>query len=46
MLGLSAAVSGANPDPNGIALAFLLHGVVYAVFMTMGRLLVRVPAEG
>lgn len=31
---------------NGIATTFLVHGVVYAVFMTMGVLLVRVPAEG
>ncbi|MCF7547690.1 OFA family MFS transporter [Pseudonocardia sp. WMMC193] len=38
--------SGNDPDPNGIALAFLIHGVVYAVFMTMGWLLIRVPADG
>ncbi|RKT53082.1 OFA family MFS transporter [Saccharothrix australiensis] len=29
----------------GIALAFLVHGVAYAVFMSVGVLLVRVPAE-
>ncbi|WP_181779618.1 OFA family MFS transporter [Pseudonocardia pini] len=38
--------SGDDPDPNGIALAFLIHGVVYAVFMTMGWMLIRVPADG
>ncbi|NBE55249.1 OFA family MFS transporter [Streptomyces boluensis] len=31
-------------DPGGIALAFLVHGLTYAVFMTLGVLLVRVPA--
>ncbi|MDQ8706328.1 OFA family MFS transporter [Streptomyces sp. LHD-70] len=30
-------------DSDGIALAFLVHGVTYAVFMTLGVLLVRVP---
>lgn len=30
-------------DHHGIALAFLLHGLAYAVFMTLGVLLVRVP---
>ncbi|MFM9371335.1 OFA family MFS transporter [Streptomyces sp. Da 82-17] len=32
-------------DNSGIALAFLVHGVTYAVFMTLGVLLVRVPAQ-
>jgi MFS family permease len=32
--------------PHGIAGAFLVHGVVYAVFMSLGTVLVRVPAEG
>ena len=32
-------------DPSGIAQTFLVMGVVYAVFMTLGVLLVRVPAE-
>ncbi|WP_090928524.1 L-lactate MFS transporter [Nonomuraea jiangxiensis] len=32
--------------PSGIATTFLVHGVVYAVFMTMGVLLVRVPPDG
>lgn len=31
---------------GGIATTFAVHGVVYAVFMTMGILLVRVPPEG
>ncbi|KAB8195415.1 MFS transporter [Nonomuraea phyllanthi] len=31
---------------GGIASTFLVHGVVYAVFMSMGVLLVRVPREG
>ncbi|MFF5183395.1 OFA family MFS transporter [Streptomyces sp. NPDC000345] len=30
-------------DHSGIALAFLVHGTAYAVFMTLGVLLVRVP---
>ncbi|WP_374119003.1 OFA family MFS transporter [Streptomyces odontomachi] len=30
-------------DSSGIALAFLVHGLVYAVFMALGVLLVRVP---
>ncbi|MEV4228387.1 OFA family MFS transporter [Streptomyces bobili] len=30
-------------DHSGIALAFLVHGMSYAVFMTLGVLLVRVP---
>jgi len=31
---------------SGIATTFLIHGIVYAVFMSMGVLLVRVPPEG
>ncbi|WP_223167362.1 L-lactate MFS transporter [Nonomuraea sp. SYSU D8015] len=31
---------------GGIATTFLVHGVVYAVFMSMGVLLVRVPPDG
>lgn len=30
-------------DSSGIALAFLVHGLSYAVFMTLGVLLVQVP---
>ncbi len=33
-------------DVAGISRTFLVHGVVYAVFMSMGWLLVRVPAPG
>ncbi|MCQ4208649.1 L-lactate MFS transporter [Streptomyces longispororuber] len=32
-------------DSDGIALAFLVHGLTYAVFMTLGVLLVRVPRQ-
>lgn len=31
---------------GGIAAAFLVHGLVYAVFMALGVLLVRVPPDG
>ncbi|MFC4591608.1 L-lactate MFS transporter [Sphaerisporangium corydalis] len=31
---------------DGIAKAFLVHGLVYAVFMSVGVLLVRVPPDG
>jgi MFS family permease len=37
--------TGAHPQPGGIAKTFLIHGLVYAVFMSMGWLLVRVPAQ-
>jgi MFS family permease len=30
-------------DASGIATAFLVHGLVYAVFMSLGVLLIRVP---
>ncbi|WP_328584026.1 OFA family MFS transporter [Streptomyces sp. NBC_00370] len=33
-------------DSGGIALAFLVHGLVYAVFMSLGVLLIRVPRPG
>ena len=33
-------------DSGGIASSFLVHGLVYAAFMSLGVLLVRVPAEG
>ncbi|WP_344489583.1 L-lactate MFS transporter [Nonomuraea monospora] len=35
-----------GPTTTGIATTFLVHGVVYAVFMSMGVLLVRVPPDG
>jgi MFS family permease len=37
--------SGANPDVNGIAQTFLVMGLIYAVFMSMGWLLIRVPPD-
>ncbi|MDA3646500.1 OFA family MFS transporter [Saccharopolyspora indica] len=33
-------------DQSGIALTFLVHGVVYAVFMSLGVLLIRTPPPG
>jgi MFS family permease len=41
----SSSMLGTNPAASTIAVAFLVHGVVYAVFMAMGWLLVRVPAD-
>ncbi|MGH3935862.1 MAG: OFA family MFS transporter [Pseudonocardiaceae bacterium] len=38
--------TGTDPDPGGIAMAFLVHGIGYAVFMSVGWLLIRVPADG
>jgi MFS family permease len=38
--------TGDNAKASGVALSFLVHGVVYAVFMSVGWLLVRVPPEG
>ncbi|TWF75862.1 nitrate/nitrite transporter NarK [Pseudonocardia hierapolitana] len=38
--------TGENAQASGVALAFLVHGVVYAVFMSVGWLLVRVPPDG
>ncbi|MFI7445916.1 OFA family MFS transporter [Nonomuraea sp. NPDC049714] len=43
----SAGMLGAfGTDTTGIAQTFLVHGVVYAVFMSVGVMLVRVPPEG
>ncbi|WP_033290596.1 L-lactate MFS transporter [Amycolatopsis jejuensis] len=42
----SSAMLGSTPTTGDIAVAFLVHGLVYAVFMTMGVLIVRVPADG
>ncbi|RSN26589.1 MFS transporter [Streptomyces sp. WAC 05977] len=43
----SSQMLGAAPWSAGtVATAFLVHGLVYAVFMTLGILLVRVPADG
>jgi MFS family permease len=38
--------TGPNAQPSGIAKTFLIHGIVYALFMSMGWLLIRVPAPG
>ena len=38
--------SGKNPDVHGIAETFLVMGLIYAVFMSVGWLLIRVPPEG
>ncbi|MGH3769606.1 MAG: OFA family MFS transporter [Pseudonocardiaceae bacterium] len=37
--------TAAHPDPGGIAKTFLIHGVGYAIFMSVGWLLIRVPAQ-
>jgi MFS family permease len=42
----SRMLSAFGTDTGGIATAFLVHGLVYAVFMSLGVLLVRVPPEG
>jgi MFS family permease len=36
--------TGDAPQASGIATTFLIHGIVYAVFMSVGWLLIRVPA--
>ncbi|MFJ9418083.1 OFA family MFS transporter [Streptomyces sp. NPDC101227] len=38
-------LSGLGSDASGIARTFLVMGLVYAVFMTLGVLLVRVPPD-
>jgi MFS family permease len=38
--------TGKNPSVPGIAQTFLVMGLIYAVFMSLGWLLIRVPAEG
>src|SRR6185312_11510980 len=40
-----SSMLGTAPTTSTIATAFLIHGLVYAVFMSMGWLLVRVPAD-
>jgi MFS family permease len=37
--------TGDNPSVPGIAQTFLVMGVIYAVFMSVGWLLIRVPAD-
>jgi MFS family permease len=39
-------LSSFGTDKGGIGEAFLVHGLVYAAFMSFGVLLVRVPAPG
>ncbi|MHA6802608.1 OFA family MFS transporter [Salinifilum ghardaiensis] len=39
-------LSSFGESAGGIAASFAVHGVVYAVFMGLGVLLVRLPAEG
>lgn len=34
-----------NTSTSGIGKAFLIHGIVYAIFMSVGVLLVRLPSE-
>ncbi|GGX98594.1 OFA family MFS transporter [Streptomyces hiroshimensis] len=41
----SAMLSHFGTDPSGIARTFLVMGAAYAVFMTLGVLLVRVPPD-
>jgi MFS family permease len=38
--------TGNNAQASGVALAFLVHGLAYAVVMSVGWLLVRVPPDG
>ncbi|MDQ4118976.1 MAG: OFA family MFS transporter [Actinomycetota bacterium] len=38
--------TGRTPEVAGIATTFLVMGLIYAVFMTVGWLLIRVPADG
>ncbi|MCK2241168.1 MULTISPECIES: OFA family MFS transporter [unclassified Crossiella] len=40
----AAMLDGFGKDITGIAQTFITHGLVYAVFMSVGVLLVRVPA--
>jgi MFS family permease len=42
----SQMLSSFGADKGGIGEAFLIHGIVYGLFMTFGALLVRVPAPG
>ncbi|MET0472995.1 MAG: OFA family MFS transporter [Mycobacterium sp.] len=39
----TAMLNAFGTDTSGIAKTFLVHGVVYAVFMSLGWLLIRVP---
>jgi MFS family permease len=37
--------SGAHAHASGVAETFLFHGIGYAIFMSLGWLLIRVPAD-
>ncbi|MFI7616197.1 OFA family MFS transporter [Nonomuraea terrae] len=39
-------LSSFGSTTSGIATAFVVHGVVYAIFMSLGVFLIRVPKEG
>ncbi|RZT87736.1 MFS-type transporter involved in bile tolerance (Atg22 family) [Pseudonocardia sediminis] len=38
--------SGENPSVSGIGTTFIVMGLIYLVFMSLGWILIRVPAEG
>ncbi len=38
--------TGNNPSVSGIGTTFVVMGLIYAVFMSLGWLLIRVPPEG
>ncbi|GAA4883669.1 OFA family MFS transporter [Actinomycetospora straminea] len=42
----TALLSGFGTTPGGLASTFLVMGVAYAIFMSLGWLLIRVPPEG
>ncbi|GAA5082629.1 MFS family permease [Thermocatellispora tengchongensis] len=42
----AAMLESFGAGAGGIATTFLVHGVIYALFMSMGVLLVRVPPDG
>jgi MFS family permease len=42
----TAMLAGFGQTTSGIAATFAVHGVVYAAFMALGVLLIRVPADG
>lgn len=41
----TAMLAHFGTEPGGVATTFLVHGVVYALFMSLGWLLVRVPRD-
>jgi MFS family permease len=42
----ASTANGATPSVSGIGSTFIVMGLIYAVFMSVGWLLIRVPAEG